>query len=557
LYLDQTTYQNCRVSPEQDKLALKFAQIKAAVVTNRIAVVNLTDMMIDNDIVLPEDYLYCITAFEWTDNDALTIMYGSEYVLTPSPTPEPEPVLTAEQQQTKNYYLNYCVKVQTEGQIIAIPVTDISYVSDFIYAGVDYSQDYSVQVLAFLVGQIETEVICKEDDIYYLLMSCFSGVKNREYILIQYKNQEVQVIDLGMGVLQGYKLSPDNSKAAFTIASIQGDKRLDDLIVIRLAKMSQDTSISVPEPYQYEFKDFTWTDNNTIDVEYNEDTNLVLLDDNDAVSNGQSNDQSIDQSIENDEGTSEATPALSQTSSEYDIPVIRNDRVFEFSIDTNGDNRKESILFYKYYDAGSCIDMYVDGEKKYEYYQENAALMGVETVEALDLDGDKQDELFITLYKATADDGYHYTILCLKQTKDGWVRMSGPKDKYGCSLFDFAITRGESEFDLIISSVDTDWTVLFNASDYYTEDASKLFSEEHHSIDTIQNYRGYHFNEGDSVGYVSGICKAQTGDYNGRPCLIAYEVVSQSHMTFIGMLSVSFTYNAIGECEILNIEFTP
>ena len=221
--------------------------------------------------------------------------------------------------------------------------------------------------------------------------------------------------------------------------------------------------------------------------------------------------------------------------------------------DIDGNGVDDKILIISLNDDGgeTCIRLYFNGEQIFEFEDPLVRIMGINVFEYLDLDGDNVNEIFITA-STNANSRPYEEVLCLKQTDDTWNEMEYPTNEDGSYEFPFKITRGEEEFDFIISSDDTDQVIHFDASGYFIDSDTG-------NADTIQSYRSNHYKEGDEVGFISawGVWEARTGTYEGRNCIIAVQGIEGPYGHGLGQINIYYNYNEQGKVKILTVKHLP
>ena len=248
--------------------------------------------------------------------------------------------------------------------------------------------------------------------------------------------------------------------------------------------------------------------------------------------------------------TSAVIPTIASTA----IPTIMVGTVLEDAakdIDGNGVTDNLQIISLNNDGGETCLQVYLNEEKIFEYEDPLVTIMGVGAFEYLDLDGDNTNEIFITASTNTNCRPYA-EVLCLKQIDGKWNQMDLPKNEEGNNQFSFKITRGKDEFDFIISSDDTNQIIHYDASQYFKDDESGNFY-------SIQEYRKNNYKEGNEVGFIAawGIHDAKTGTYKGRNCIIANQGIEGPYGHGLGEVNIYFAYNEQGKVDILNIEYLP
>ncbi len=249
-----------------------------------------------------------------------------------------------------------------------------------------------------------------------------------------------------------------------------------------------------------------------------------------------------------------ALPTVIPTITLTAIPTIMPGAVLEDlvkDLDGNGVDDYLQIISLNNDGGVTCIHVYLNEEKIFEFEDPFTRIMGLGTFEYLDLDGDKTNEIFITA-GTNANSRLYIEALCLKQIDGIWNRMDYPKNENGNYEFPFKITKGKDEFDFIISSEDTNQIIHYDASRYYKDDESGNFY-------SIQEYLKNNYKEGDEVGFISawGIHDAKSGTYEGQNCIIANQGIEGPYGHGLGEINIYFAYNEQGKVDILNVEYLP
>ena len=255
------------------------------------------------------------------------------------------------------------------------------------------------------------------------------------------------------------------------------------------------------------------------------------------------------------------TPAITPTDSPTSAPTIIPTTTPEImagtvfgdvtkDLDSNGvDDIIQIISLYDYGDE-TGIRVYLNGEQIFEYEGHSyVRLMGVNAFDYLDLDGDGANEIFITA-DTNANSRTLIDILCLKQIDGHWTRLDIPQNKMGNNGFEYKVTRGKDEFELVISPNIIEKEIHFDTSHLFVDD-------ENGNIDSIQGFRKNNYKEGDELDFSFGwgICEARAGTHEGRNCIIVTERLEVPYGHGLGDVNTYFTYNKQGKVEILNVEY--
>lgn len=226
--------------------------------------------------------------------------------------------------------------------------------------------------------------------------------------------------------------------------------------------------------------------------------------------------------------------------------------VDEVSKDIDGNGIMDSLKIIGYNDGSETVmRVFLNKKQIFEYQDSFCRMMGVDSFECLDLDGDQTNEIFITA-STDANSRPYEEVLCLKQTDGKWKQMEYPKNENGYYEFPFDIMRGKNEFDFVITSKLTKQVIHYDATQYFSDENSD-------NINSIKSYRSNHYKQGDKVGFISawGIHDAKIGTFNGKKCIIALQRMEGPYGNGIGEINIYFNYNKQGQVNILKVKYFP
>ncbi|HHV10025.1 MAG TPA: hypothetical protein GXX75_07085 [Clostridiales bacterium] len=236
-------------------------------------------------------------------------------------------------------------------------------------------------------------------------------------------------------------------------------------------------------------------------------------------------------------------PAIAET-------PLQNETVFsELDKDIDNNGIMDSVQLLERTDGTMYAAVILNGETIFHYEWEDLRLMSVNSFEYLDFDQDHENEIFITI-DPLVNSMPLTEVLTLKLSDGQWRMMDIPLNEIGNNCFPITITKGDGEFDFILSSEYTDKQLLFDATSYYTDDGNI-------EGNSIQLYKNQHFSKGDTVGYVSswGIWSSWTGTYDGRNCIIAEQGLQGIGGKFnpLGRVDIYYAFDKNGNIEILDL----
>ncbi len=245
----------------------------------------------------------------------------------------------------------------------------------------------------------------------------------------------------------------------------------------------------------------------------------------------------------------EPANAPSEEPAEAGTP-LQGETVFsELDKDIDNNGIMDSVQLLERTDGTMYATVILNGEPIFHYEWEDLRLASVNSFEYMDFDQDHENEIFITIYPLVNSMPL-IEVLTLKQSDGQWHMMDIPLNEIGNNCFPINITKGDREFDFVLSSEYTDKQLLFDATPYYTDDGNT-------ESNSIQLYKSQHFSKGDTVGYVSswGIWSSWTGTYDGQNCIIAEQGLQGIGGKFnpLGKVDIYYAYDKDGNIKILDL----
>lgn len=230
--------------------------------------------------------------------------------------------------------------------------------------------------------------------------------------------------------------------------------------------------------------------------------------------------------------------------------------------DLDGDGTQEYVLiergdFGGMNSVNGRLTVFVNDEPVYQYTEE-LWIVGVDAMEYLDLDGDGQEEIFVSFMPSVNSAGLEEWFV-LKKTDDSWemLEMHHYGDDMMDNAFPITVVLEEKDFDLVIRCEGWEGEIAFDATAHYERRKAEL--EEGNSAYTA--FMDGPYVEGSVVGspMAWGIWYIQTGTYDGENCLIAEHGLGGpwGKYDYYGNAYVYFNYDENGKIEILDMEFTP
>ncbi len=261
-------------------------------------------------------------------------------------------------------------------------------------------------------------------------------------------------------------------------------------------------------------------------------------------------------------GTSETTqvttpePTEAPASEDYD-----NIRLEYPWTDLDGDGTEEYILVESGDFLGQNVEngrltVYVNNEPVYQYTEE-LRIMSVHVMEYLDLDGDGQEEIFVSFGPAVNSMPLEEWFV-LKKVDDGWqlLEMHHNYENMLDNAFPITVVLKSGQFGFGIRCEGWDGEIDFDATARYERLKAEV---EEWGNDAYTAYMEANHEIGDVVGspMAYGIWEIQPGTYEGRNCLIAGHGLGGLWGRYedYGWVYVYFDYDEEGKIRILDVTF--
>lgn len=252
-------------------------------------------------------------------------------------------------------------------------------------------------------------------------------------------------------------------------------------------------------------------------------------------------------------------------------PKPTEEQVAEFSdewsekiswADLDGDGTEEYILlesgdFLNQNIINGRITMYVNNEPVYQYTEE-LRIIGVSDMEYLDLNGDGQEEIFVSFYPAVNSMPLMEWFV-LKKANDGWemLEMYHYEDDMAANAFPITVVLGKKDFNLSIRCEGWEGETTFDATEHYELRKAELVDGNN----AYEDFMNGQYEVGDVVGYPLswGVWEIYSGTYNGENCLIAAHGLGgpSGKYDYYGNADVYFDYDENGKIRILDMVFVP
>ena len=229
--------------------------------------------------------------------------------------------------------------------------------------------------------------------------------------------------------------------------------------------------------------------------------------------------------------------------------------------DLDGDGTEEYILierggFLNQKSIYGRITVYVNNEPVYQY-TEDLWITGVHQMEYLDLDGDGQEEIFVSFGPAVNSMSLEEWFV-LKKVTDGWELLE--MYHYGEDMrdngFPITVVLKNGQFEFGIRCEGWDGEIDFDATAKY----ERLKEEVEMNNDAYTDFMDAAYEIGDVVGnpLAYGVWSMQTGTYEGNNCLIAEHGLGGmwGKYEYYGNVYVYFDYDAEGKIRILDMTFS-
>lgn len=185
----------------------------------------------------------------------------------------------------------------------------------------------------------------------------------------------------------------------------------------------------------------------------------------------------------------------------------------------------------------------------FTYEWKEIKLIAIDLFEYHDFDGDGKGEIFVTV-QPMVNSMPLLEVMVLKEYKDKWKMMDIPFGETEHNEFPITITKGEEEFEFIVTEEIGGKQVTFDASSYYID-------KEEGGPDSVKGYLANEFLPGDIVGHAAawGIWEAWTEDYEGRDCIVVKQGLHGVSGKFnpLGEILVYYVYDEDGDIEVLDL----
>lgn len=260
----------------------------------------------------------------------------------------------------------------------------------------------------------------------------------------------------------------------------------------------------------------------------------------------------------------ETTPEASATPEPTEEPVADPSDEWSEKIpwgDLDGDGTEEYILlergdFLGQNVVNGRITMYVNDEPVYQYTEE-LWITGVGDKAYLDLNGDGQEEIFVSFYPAVNSMPLAEWFV-LEKTEDGWemLEMYHEEGNMLSNAFPITVVMDKKDFGFSIRCEGWEGEIPFDATAHYELKKAEL----EWGNGAYKEFMEGQYEVGDSIPSSCGIWEVHSGTYNGENCLIALHDLGGpwgSKYDCYGNVDVYFNYDANGKIKILDMEFKP
>lgn len=230
--------------------------------------------------------------------------------------------------------------------------------------------------------------------------------------------------------------------------------------------------------------------------------------------------------------------------------------------DLDGDGTEEYILiesgdFFGGNVENGIITVYVNDEPVYQYTEE-LRIMGVHAMEYLDLDGDGQEEIFVSFEPAVNSMPLEEWFV-LKQVDGDWelLEMHHNYENMLDNAFPITVVLKNGQFGFGIRCEGWDGEIDYDATARYERLKEEVVEWGN---DAYTNYMEANHEIGDVVGgpQAYGIWCIQPGIYEGKNCLVADHGLGGLWGRYedYGNAYVYFDYDSEGKIRILDMTFT-
>lgn len=230
--------------------------------------------------------------------------------------------------------------------------------------------------------------------------------------------------------------------------------------------------------------------------------------------------------------------------------------------DLDGDGTEEYILiergdFQGMNSVNGRLTVFVNNEPVYQYTEE-LWIVSVDAMEYLDLDGDGQEEIFVSFMPAVNSMPLEEWFV-LKKVDDSWemLEMYHYQEDMRDNAFPITVELEEKDFDFVIRCEGWDGEIAFDATEHYERRKAEL--EEGNGA--YEAYMEGAYVKGSVVGspLAWGVWNIQAGTHEDENCLIAEHGLGGpwGKYDYYGNAYVYFNYDENGKIEILHMEFEP
>ncbi len=178
--------------------------------------------------------------------------------ITPSVTPDGE----TSSKSGLTLLEDYLLEVETESGKISIPLKDIPILYDAMTSGYDLADPIDMDLVNFQLSRISPQVIFAEDDTSYILINYDCGAKLCDYVLVKYKNDNLQSLYINDGAFCESKISVDKRFIAFQFAWPEGNQAVYHTINLVDIETMELVTLQLPKEYDYTVISWEWQASN-------------------------------------------------------------------------------------------------------------------------------------------------------------------------------------------------------------------------------------------------------------------------------------------------------
>jgi len=228
--------------------------------------------------------------------------------------------------------------------------------------------------------------------------------------------------------------------------------------------------------------------------------------------------------------------------------------------DLDGDGTEEYVLVESGDFLGGNVEngritVYVNNEPVYQY-TEDPHIIGVKQMEYVDLDGDGQEEIYVSFIPAVNSMPLEEWFVLKKDGVDWKVlELISNGQAMNENAFPITVVMKSAPFELGIRCTGWDGEIDFDATARY----ECLREEVEMNNDAYTAFMDADYEAGDVVGGFLdyGIWSIQTGTYEGKNCLIAEHGLGgmRGKYEYYGNAYVYFDYDSEGKIRILDMTF--